>query len=391
VKKHTRLNAECYDLLKIPRPAPGVNAFAQVSNDFQRLAKQPGARSASRHLAYFSRLAYIVLYAPPHSGYAECDFKEKLFPMKHLRLVSLLVVFVFVITPLAVMAQDNEVKLEDFVSQDESLTIGYPEGWAIQENDISVTGTPGVMMGNSEDTLATMMGTDEDSNLSEGQTGIVVLLLPVDLLGFMGIQVPAADEPLDILSVADAFFAMTSGSGQDTTADISKAQELALSDEITAGYIEVKDPTIDGAMIVFELKPGVLGVVFGGVYPGEFTTEFNDTVIAVAKSLDYTGTGDDLMTLLMSAGSSGADEGTTGEATATPDETGTSSDNTGSTLDGQALVAERCTTCHNAIRIDLAQNDEAGWTATVDRMISYGAQLNADERAAVIAYLTETH
>jgi hypothetical protein len=318
--------------------------------------------------------------------------KEKPFPMKCFRLVSLLVVFTFVITPLTVMAQDTEVKLEDFVSQDETLTIGYPEGWTIQENDVSVTGTPGVMMGNSEDTLATMMGNDEDSNLAEGQAGIAVLLLPVDLLGFMGIQVPQGDEPLDILAVADAFFGSTVGSGAETTADISKAEELALSDEITAGYIKIKDTTVEGAMIVFELKPGVLGVVFGGAYPGEFTDEFNNTEVAVAQSLDYTGTGDDLMAILMSAGSSSSsDEGSTGEATATPGETGTSSDNTGSTLDGQALVAERCSTCHSTARIDRQHQDEAGWTATVDRMIGYGAQLNADERAAVIAYLTATH
>jgi hypothetical protein len=332
----------------------------------------------------------MMLYAPLHSGQAGRDLKEKPFPMKHLRLASLLVVFVLVVTPLAVMAQDNEVKLEDFVSQDESLTIGYPEGWSIQENDLSVTGTPGVMMGNSEDTLATMLSTETDSNLSEGQTGIAVLLLPVDLLAFMGVQMPAAGEPLDILSVADAFFAATMGSGQQTTADISKAEELALSDEVTSGYIKVKDTTVEGAMVVFELKPSVLAVVFGGAYPGEFTDAFNSEITAVAQSLDYTGTGDDLMALLMNAGSSSSDENTTGEATATPS-ADTGSSNTGSTLDGQALVAERCTTCHSAARINGEHMNETEWTATVDRMITYGAQLNADERDAVIAYLTETH
>jgi hypothetical protein len=308
--------------------------------------------------------------------------------MKRLRLVSLLVVFVLVITPLAVMAQDDEIKLEDFVSEDESLTIGYPEGWAIQENDVSVTGTPGVLMANSEDTLATMLGNSTDPNLSEGQEGIAVLLLPVDLLAFMGIQVPTGDEPLDILPVADAFFASTMGTGEDPSVDITKAEELPLSDEITGGYIEVKDPTVEGAMIVFELKPGVLAVVFAGAYPGEYADASNNTLIAVAQSLAYTGTGDDLMALLMGGGSS---EGSTGDAEATPSDTGSSSGSTSSTLDGQALVAERCTTCHSAARIDSEHMNEAGWTAVVDRMISYGAQLNADERDAVIAYLTETH
>ncbi len=57
-------------------------------------------------------------------------------------------------------------------------------------------------------------------------------------------------------------------------------------------------------------------------------------------------------------------------------------------LDGAALVAQRCTVCHSAERIDNARKDRAGWEATVDRMIGYGAQLNADERQAVIDYLS---
>jgi hypothetical protein len=318
--------------------------------------------------------------------------KEKLFHMKRVRLISLLVVFVLMITPLAVMAQDNQIKLQDFVSQDETLTVGYPEGWVIQENDVSVTGTPGVMIANSEEALAAMTSTESDGNLSEGQSGIAMLLLPVDLLGFMGIEVPTAGEPLDILAVADGFFGSMMGGGAETGADITKAEELPLSDEINAGYIKIKDSTIEGAMIVFELKPGVLAVVFGGAYPGEFTDEFNNTLTAVAQSIGYTGTSDDLMTILMGEGSSSTgDEGSAGEATATPGDTGMSSDNTSSTLDGQALVAERCTTCHSAARIDNTNLDEAGWTQIVNQMIAFGAQLNDQEKAAVIAYLTATH
>jgi len=56
-------------------------------------------------------------------------------------------------------------------------------------------------------------------------------------------------------------------------------------------------------------------------------------------------------------------------------------------LDGAALVEERCTVCHTRDRIDNATKDEAGWTATVDRMIGYGAALDAAEREAVVAYL----
>jgi cytochrome c553 len=59
----------------------------------------------------------------------------------------------------------------------------------------------------------------------------------------------------------------------------------------------------------------------------------------------------------------------------------------GGGLDGEALVQERCSVCHGLDRVNSASKDEAGWTSTVDRMISKGANLNEDERAAVIEYL----
>ncbi|HML22285.1 MAG TPA: hypothetical protein PKD09_11600 [Aggregatilinea sp.] len=59
-----------------------------------------------------------------------------------------------------------------------------------------------------------------------------------------------------------------------------------------------------------------------------------------------------------------------------------------SALDGEELVSTRCTVCHSRDRIDAATKDRAGWEATVDRMIGHGAQLNDEERLAVIDYLS---
>ena len=53
----------------------------------------------------------------------------------------------------------------------------------------------------------------------------------------------------------------------------------------------------------------------------------------------------------------------------------------------EALIKERCTVCHNTDRIYAAKKDEAGWSATVDKMIGKGAKLNVAERQAVIATL----
>ena len=60
-------------------------------------------------------------------------------------------------------------------------------------------------------------------------------------------------------------------------------------------------------------------------------------------------------------------------------------------LDGAALVNSRCTACHSLDRIKQAKKTSAQWKETVTRMVGNGAKLNADEQAAVIAYLAKTY
>jgi cytochrome c5 len=59
--------------------------------------------------------------------------------------------------------------------------------------------------------------------------------------------------------------------------------------------------------------------------------------------------------------------------------------------DGETLLQERCTICHDLVRVTGAKKDRAGWEQTVDRMIGRGAQLNEAERVVLINYLTETY
>jgi cytochrome c2 len=53
------------------------------------------------------------------------------------------------------------------------------------------------------------------------------------------------------------------------------------------------------------------------------------------------------------------------------------------------IIEKRCTVCHSTNRVYDAKKSKADWESTVVRMISYGAQLNQDEREAVINYLSE--
>jgi hypothetical protein len=61
------------------------------------------------------------------------------------------------------------------------------------------------------------------------------------------------------------------------------------------------------------------------------------------------------------------------------------------TLDGKTLVEERCTECHGLDRTTGASQTEEEWRTTVERMVSKGADLDAEEQEVVIEYLSATY
>lgn len=61
------------------------------------------------------------------------------------------------------------------------------------------------------------------------------------------------------------------------------------------------------------------------------------------------------------------------------------------TLDGKTLVEERCTECHGLDRVEGASKTKEEWQANVERMVSKGADLDAEEQAIVVEYLAETY
>jgi uncharacterized membrane protein len=69
----------------------------------------------------------------------------------------------------------------------------------------------------------------------------------------------------------------------------------------------------------------------------------------------------------------------------------TSSAQSSSTLDGAALIQQRCTICHSISRIQSAHHNAAEWQTIVDAMVQRGAQLSADEENVVVDYLTATY
>jgi hypothetical protein len=270
--------------------------------------------------------------------------------------------------------------MKEFATEDGVLTVSYPEDWFVQVND-PTSGLYGITMANSEELLAKTFAEDE-SDFVAGDKAIVVFLLPTDFLSMLGMTYdPEASVVEMTQSLVDALFTteeVAAGTATPEAPAVSDVEEVQLTDELTAGYVTVSDPTLEGAVIAFEPVDNVIAITYVLAYPGEFDDAVAQRGKDVAATIAFTGTSDDLMQIFMGNLSTDTTE------TPTPSASGT-------TLDGNALVDERCTSCHTRARIDNEMKEGMGlteWTAVVDRMIGYGAQLNADERQAVLDYLT---
>jgi len=298
--------------------------------------------------------------------------------MKRLGWLSLLALVVLMATPLSALAQGDSGKMKEFTTDDGKLTVSYPEDWFAQVNDPNA-GLYGVVMANSEDLLTNVFASDT-TVLASGEQAIVVFLLPADFLSMLGMVYDPDASAVDMTqALVDAMFATEEEAAGTATPDapqVSDVEEVELSDDLTAGYVTVTDPNLEGAVIAFEPVEKVIAITYVLAHPGEFNDDLAQLGKDVAATVQFDGTSDDLMNIFM---------GVLAPEEATP------SESTGSTLDGNALVDERCTTCHTRARIDNEMKAGTGldeWTSIVDRMIGYGAQLNTDERQAVLDYLT---
>lgn len=298
--------------------------------------------------------------------------------MKFTRLLGAALVIMLVASPFAAFAQDDELKMKEYVSDDELLAVSYPEDWIVVEVEDADMPLPSVFFANSEE-AGERLNTDED--MVSGDAAIVVMLFPLDLMALMAMELPEDASPAEL---AELFTASMEGDEADEETEseateeaggtqIGEAEEVELTDELTAGYVTISDEEAEGAYIIYKMGEDLLAITAVAAYPGEFTDELVDAGKAVAASIVYTGSAEDLM-LTMMGGAMEVDTPTDEE-----------------TLDGESLVAERCTTCHDAKRIEKVDEDEAGWTEIVDRMIASGAELNDAEREAVIAYLVATY
>jgi len=62
-----------------------------------------------------------------------------------------------------------------------------------------------------------------------------------------------------------------------------------------------------------------------------------------------------------------------------------------SSLNGEEVFLNRCSTCHGTERALVAPRTRRGWEGVLAEMVNNGAQLEAGELEAILAFLTERH
>jgi cytochrome c5 len=79
------------------------------------------------------------------------------------------------------------------------------------------------------------------------------------------------------------------------------------------------------------------------------------------------------------------------ENTAVPTQAGGVTNVPPPALDGQALLQDRCTRCHDLGRVEQTRKTADGWRTTVERMVGKGADLSPEEQEVLIQYLAQTY
>jgi len=69
----------------------------------------------------------------------------------------------------------------------------------------------------------------------------------------------------------------------------------------------------------------------------------------------------------------------------------TGSQQASSSQSGEEVFLNRCSTCHGTERALVAPRTRKGWEGVLAEMVNNGAQLEAGESEAIVAFLTERH
>jgi hypothetical protein len=214
-----------------------------------------------------------------------------------IKYVGLLVaVFVLLAGPFSALAQDGEGKgMQEFVSEDGLLTLQYPVDWFAAQDD--TLPFPMVVIGNSEELMERNV---EDEDLMEGDAGIRVVILPVDVLAMFGAELPEDYELSDVALAVQASFSSDEEDGTEWGEPETIPLTVDAAQEVVIEIISMTavDETAEGVYYVYEAD-GLILIVTAAAYPGEFTEELAALAQDVMATVDYKSTAEELLNALM--------------------------------------------------------------------------------------------
>ncbi|HML23860.1 MAG TPA: hypothetical protein PKD09_19550 [Aggregatilinea sp.] len=244
------------------------------------------------------------------------------------RVLSVLVLVALAIAPAAVFAQTEEPETMTFTSADGLLTLQAPAEWDSEELPAE-TGLPGVQLASSPETLDRLIN---GGALESGEQGVVVMLIPTDLMELIGIPVAQDGTASDLASAfAYSFTGVEPGAAEATAepgmmatedpfasnTNVSAVQTEELSSGVEAASVTYADSLSEGSIVAYELKDGLAVVIISIVVPDEYTDAFHQQIIDLASTIQYAGEPEDLVAALM--GSMGVEPTSPDMSTAEPD------------------------------------------------------------------------
>ena len=318
--------------------------------------------------------------------------------------LSMVIVFMLALMPLAALAQDGE-EMAEYSPEDGLFSASYPAEWVATPGGDTLP-FPSVWFSPAAETAEAFT---TDGTLAAGDVIALAFIAPTSLLEAFGFGIPA-DAPVTAWAGLFAMLlsepptggpppgAEEEGAPAEETATeeaateeaateeapvegeemgmppLPEGEEVTIGEDVTAGFIEQSTPIYDQVIYVTQLADDLLGVTTVVAPPGELSGDYKALAEQIALSVASSYTGAELLQAQV-------------QAMLLPDAEGVTADQ----LDGAALAQERCTVCHPADWWDAQDKTPEEWASTVDRMILHGAQLTAAEREAIINYLAETH
>jgi hypothetical protein len=220
-----------------------------------------------------------------------------------------MLILAVLVAPLSVLAQDEEeMELSEYTTEDGFITLMVPSEWAINEQ------SPAYIFASTEEAL-------ESDGIPEGEFGVSVLIFPLELISFLGIEpgetleetgqalVDALINSGDDDDMDEAEIEATEEATDEEAADDEEDMDEEMMDEMEVEVIELEDGSeifyvyvdddeAEGGAYFFEPSEGLVALVLTATSPGNY--EDNAEMLEeIALSVSVNVTAEELTNALM--------------------------------------------------------------------------------------------